>query len=97
MLRARGIDDITGLRRTLQGVVMAIDRMSRIAVVAFVLCVASTVMPDAARSDEAAALHAKVEELSRQGKYAEAIPIAERELAVFERAFGPDLPTSPQR
>ncbi|MFZ2136523.1 MAG: tetratricopeptide repeat protein, partial [Xanthobacteraceae bacterium] len=71
---------------------MAIDRMSRIAVVAFVLCVASTVMPDAARSDEAAALHAKVEELSRQGKYAEAIPIAERELAVFERAFGPDHP-----
>ena len=56
MLRARGIDDITWLRRTLQGVVMAIDRMSRIAVVAFVLCVASTVMPDAARSNEAGAL-----------------------------------------
>jgi CHAT domain-containing protein/Tfp pilus assembly protein PilF len=71
---------------------MAIDRMSRIAVVAFVLCVASTVMPDAARSNEAGALQAKVKELSRQGKYADAIPLAQRELAVFEKAFGPDHP-----
>jgi CHAT domain-containing protein/Tfp pilus assembly protein PilF len=92
MLRARGIDDITWFRRTLQGVVMAIDRMSRIAVVAFVLCVASTVMPDAARSDEAAALQAKAEELSRQGKYADAIPLAQRALAIREKTLGPDHP-----
>jgi CHAT domain-containing protein/Flp pilus assembly protein TadD len=45
-----------------------------------------------ASADEAGALQAKVQQLSRQGKYAEAIPIAERELAVFEKAFGPDHP-----
>jgi CHAT domain-containing protein/tetratricopeptide (TPR) repeat protein len=43
-----------------------------------------------AQTNEAAALHAKVVELYRAGKYSEALPFAQRELANAEKTFGPD-------
>jgi CHAT domain-containing protein/Tfp pilus assembly protein PilF len=39
---------------------------------------------------EATALHQRVFELVRQGKYAEALPLAERALAIRKRELGPD-------
>jgi hypothetical protein len=68
------------------------DPMSRIVVAAIVLWTALAITPAAAREDEAAALQAKVEELSRQGKYADAIPLAQRALAIREKTLGPDHP-----
>jgi len=44
----------------------------------------------AAQKNEILALHAKVTELARAAKYAEALPFAERELAIAEKAFGPN-------
>ncbi len=41
-----------------------------------------------AETGEVAALNAKVSELYRDGKYAEALPFAQRSLAVAEKAFG---------
>ena len=38
-----------------------------------------------AQTNEAAALHAKVVELYRAGKYSEALPFAQRELAIVEK------------
>jgi hypothetical protein len=63
--------------------------MGRIGVVAIVFWIATAIMPAAARQDEAAVL---LVELSRQGKYAEATPLAERALALIEKAFRPDHP-----
>jgi len=40
--------------------------------------------------DPAAALQARVKDLDRLGKYSEAIPLAQRVLAVRERALGPN-------
>jgi tetratricopeptide (TPR) repeat protein len=39
--------------------------------------------------DPAAALQARVKELDRLGKYSEAIPLAQRVLALREKALGP--------
>ena len=49
-------------------------------------------VPSFAQRDEAAALNAKATELSRAGKYADAIPLAQRALAIREKALGPDHP-----
>ena len=46
--------------------------------------------PASAQLREAAALDAKVAALFNAGKYQEAIPLAQRSLAIVERAFGPD-------
>ena len=46
--------------------------------------------PAAAQGREAAALDAKVTELFNAGKYQEAIPLAERSLAIHEQMFGRD-------
>jgi len=43
-----------------------------------------------AQNDEAAALHAKIVELHRAGKYSEALPFAQRELAIREKTLGPN-------
>jgi esterase/lipase superfamily enzyme/Tfp pilus assembly protein PilF len=48
--------------------------------------------PSAAETNGEAALDARVEELYRMGKNSEAIPLAERALAVHENAVGPDHP-----
>jgi tetratricopeptide (TPR) repeat protein len=42
------------------------------------------------QSGEAATLSQKVTELSKQGRYFEAIPLAQRALAIREKALGPD-------
>jgi len=46
--------------------------------------------PASAQLRDAAALDAKVAALFNAGKYQEAIPLAQRSLAIVERAFGPD-------
>ena len=45
--------------------------------------------PSAAQKNETAALSARIAELSRAGKYSEAIPLAQRQLANVEKAYGP--------
>jgi CHAT domain-containing protein/Flp pilus assembly protein TadD len=45
-----------------------------------------------AQTDDAEVLNKKVVELYRAGKYAEAIPLAQRALAIREKALGPDHP-----
>jgi CHAT domain-containing protein/tetratricopeptide (TPR) repeat protein len=47
-------------------------------------------LPSFAQQDEIAALNAKIAELHRAGKYAEAIPLAHRALAIYEKALGPN-------
>jgi tetratricopeptide (TPR) repeat protein len=42
--------------------------------------------------DEAAALNQQVTQLYNQGRYSEAIPLAQRVLTMCEKAFGPDHP-----
>ncbi len=49
-------------------------------------------VPSFAQRDEAAALNAKATELSRAGKYADAIPLAQRALAIRENTLGPNHP-----
>ena len=72
---------------------MAIARMSLIIVAAVVLWTSLAIMPAAAApKDEAAALETKVDELYRAGKYADAIPLAQRALAIREKALGPNHP-----
>jgi tetratricopeptide (TPR) repeat protein len=48
--------------------------------------------PATAQQDEAAALEKRVGELNRAGKFSEAIPLAQRVLAIRENALGPDHP-----
>jgi hypothetical protein len=48
--------------------------------------------PAIAQQDDAAALDKRVAELRRVGKYSEAIPLAQRALAIWEKALGPDHP-----
>ena len=42
------------------------------------------------QQNEAAALNEKVSELYRAGKFVEAVPLAQRALAIREKALGPD-------
>ena len=71
---------------------MTIARMTRI-VVTVILWMISAIMPVvAAPTDEAAALGRKAHEFSRAGKYADAIPLAERALALREKVLGPNHP-----
>jgi tetratricopeptide (TPR) repeat protein/CHAT domain-containing protein len=48
--------------------------------------------PVTAQQDEAAALNNRVAELNRAGKFSEAIPLAQRALAIKEEVLGPDHP-----
>src|SRR6266536_2853967 len=45
--------------------------------------------PSLAQKGDASALGAKIMELSRAGKYAEAVPLAQRQLNTAEKAYGP--------
>lgn len=49
----------------------------------------SLAVPSFAQKSEALALNAKIVELSRAGKYAEAVPLAQRQLEAAEKAHGP--------
>jgi CHAT domain-containing protein len=48
--------------------------------------------PAIAQQDEAAALDKKVAELYRAGKFSEAMPLAQRAVAIGEKTLGPDHP-----
>jgi tetratricopeptide (TPR) repeat protein len=56
------------------------------------LSVISVSAPSFARQDEAAVLEQKVTELFAAGRFREAVPLAQRVLAINERRFGPDHP-----
>ena len=45
--------------------------------------------PSLAQKGDAAALSAKINEVSRAGKYAEAVPLAQGQLDAFEKKYGP--------
>src|SRR5438132_12258623 len=45
--------------------------------------------PSSAQKGETAALSAKINELSRAGKYAEALPLAQGQLQTLEKKYGP--------
>ncbi len=63
-------------------------RLVLVAWLALVLS-ASFGTPASAQKNEVAALNAGIAELSRAGKYSEAIPLAQRLLANLEQAYGP--------
>ncbi|MEN9215954.1 MAG: tetratricopeptide repeat protein, partial [Gloeomargarita sp. HHBFW_bins_162] len=50
------------------------------------------VMAQSAELQEAERLNQKVIQLYNQGRYSEAIPLAQRSLAILEKALGPDHP-----
>ena len=50
-------------------------------------------VPSFGQQDEAAALNQKAGELFRSGKFSEAIPVAQRLLAIREKSLGPDHPS----
>ena len=50
------------------------------------------ISPSIAQLGEAEQLDKRVNALLHAGKYAEAIPLAQRELAIYEKAFGPNHP-----
>src|ERR1700680_1088770 len=68
-----------------------LNRFCLIVATALALSLAS-VMPSVAQRREAEALHKQAMELYRAGKSADAIPLAERVLAIREKALGPDHP-----
>jgi hypothetical protein len=45
--------------------------------------------PSSAQKNEVASLNARIAELSRAGKYSEAIPLAQRQLESLEKTYGP--------
>src|SRR5712691_4105686 len=73
----------------------AIKRFFPVVAAALALSFAS-VVPSVAQRDEAEALHKQVIELYRAGKYADAIPLAQRVLAIREKSLGPDHPNVAQ-
>jgi CHAT domain-containing protein/Tfp pilus assembly protein PilF len=46
--------------------------------------------PAMSQRDEAALLQAKVEQFYQVGKFSEAVPLAQRSLAIYEKTYGPD-------
>jgi CHAT domain-containing protein len=64
---------------------------NRLALTMWMALVASVCItaPSSAQKNDVAALNARIAELSRAGKYSEAIPLAQRQLADLEKASGP--------
>ena len=48
------------------------------------------------QTDEATALSTQADKLYQQGRYSEAVPLAQRSLAIREKALGPDHPSVAQ-
>jgi CHAT domain-containing protein/Tfp pilus assembly protein PilF len=67
-------------------------RRIRFILTAMLLVVSFTGAPAIAQQDEVAALDKRVGQLSQAGKFSEAIPLAQRALAIREKALGPDHP-----
>jgi tetratricopeptide (TPR) repeat protein len=62
-------------------------------IIAMALTIDAIIIASAlAQQSEADALNARVMMLYRLGKFDEAVPLAQRALALAEKAFGPDLP-----
>jgi CHAT domain-containing protein/Tfp pilus assembly protein PilF len=64
-----------------------------IAVLVFALLLAASPAAFAQRLDEVIALNQQVIQLYNQGRYSEAIPLAQRALAILEKALGPNHPS----
>ena len=50
------------------------------------------ILPVAAQQDEITTLDRQIEQLRKEGRYSEAVPLAQRVLAIGEKALGPDHP-----
>jgi CHAT domain-containing protein/Tfp pilus assembly protein PilF len=50
------------------------------------------IFPASAQTDEAASLNQQAEKLYKEGRFSDAIPLAQRALAIRENALGPDHP-----
>jgi hypothetical protein len=70
----------------------SLKKISIGAVLAFMLFVGAGSIPLAQHADEADQLNKKVNELYSAGRYSDAIPIAQRVLALREKALGRDHP-----
>jgi CHAT domain-containing protein/Tfp pilus assembly protein PilF len=64
---------------------------NRLALTIWLALVASACLaaPSSAQKNQTAALSARIAELDRAGKYSEAMPLAQRQLANVEKAYGP--------
>jgi CHAT domain-containing protein/tetratricopeptide (TPR) repeat protein len=64
---------------------------NRLALTIWLALVASACLaaPSSAQKNQTAALSARIAELDRAGKYSEAVPLAQRQLANVEKAYGP--------
>ena len=67
----------------------ALKASIRVAVTALTLSL-SLGAPSWAAEDEAGTLSLQMKELYRAGKYMEALPLAQKSLALREKEFGPD-------
>jgi tetratricopeptide (TPR) repeat protein len=74
--------------------VIAVSAIRKVKIIAVVLVAFLLSAPHAALAqvDEAAALNQQVLQLYIQGSYSEAIPLAQRTLAIVEKSLGPDNP-----
>ena len=76
------------------GVAFLGRRLRRESLMVLVICCAGTIdvrgAGGSAAVGEVDSLNQKVGELYRQGKYSEALPLAERALAIREKELGPD-------
>jgi CHAT domain-containing protein/Tfp pilus assembly protein PilF len=85
--------------RVVQGLFMNSARRIGFILAAMLMANSFAAVPAVAQQDEAAslreaiALNKRIGELSKAGKFSEAIPLARNVLATTEKAFGPDDPT----
>jgi CHAT domain-containing protein/Tfp pilus assembly protein PilF len=80
------------MQRIVRRLFMKTARRIGFILAALLTVISFTGAPAIAQEDEATALTRQVEELYRAGKYAEAMPPAQRALAIREKALGPDHP-----
>ena len=72
---------------------------TRVVLLAGLTLFASTCLsaPSSAQKSETAAVSAKIDELSRAGKYAEAVALAQGQVESLEKKYGPRIATSEPR
>jgi tetratricopeptide (TPR) repeat protein len=87
VLRAkRGVQGMFG-RPSMRAIVIALIAMAWIIEISSVGTLSAY-----AQTDEATSLSRQIETLNNEGRYSEAIPIAQRVLAILEKALGPEHP-----
>jgi tetratricopeptide (TPR) repeat protein len=88
----KGIPTPFGRRSALPGRFVKSARHVCFIVAAMLVVISPGCPPAMAQQDEAAALNKRLTELYQAGRFSEAIPLADRALAIREKALGPDHP-----